>query len=270
MEKSASENIELLVSDIKKKRELQGISESIIKEKLLSYLKQNPKLNLENKRSSDYKKVIKEVRATLRRQYGLFREEKITEDFTNIQKMLLSHSSTKERLPFYPELYKQIFQITGNPTSIIDLACGINPLSLEFMGPDKLRYYAYDISEKEIALLNKYFSWKNKSNRAFNGLAQVLDISNVDSVKKVPKADLCFLFKIVDILDQGKGHKKSEEVIKAVPTRFVVVSFATATMSGKPMTAPRRRWMEWLCKRLGYSYEILEFSNEIFYVVRKD
>ncbi len=90
--------IGFLVGVIKKKRELQGISDSIVKEKLMCYLKQNPKLKLENKRSSDYKKAIKEVRVTLRRHYGLFRKENINEDinryFSDIRKMLNIRTSS--------------------------------------------------------------------------------------------------------------------------------------------------------------------------------
>ncbi|MBI4983336.1 hypothetical protein HZC32_01720 [Candidatus Woesearchaeota archaeon] len=77
------------------------------------------------------------------------------------------------------------------------------------------------------------------------------------------------MFKITDILDEGKGHKKTEDLLKAVPARFVAISFPTLTMSGKPMTAPRRSWMEWLCRRLEYSYKILVLSNEIIYVIKK-
>ena len=74
---------------------------------------------------------------------------------------------------------------------------------------------------------------------------------------------------MTDVLDKGKGHKTSEEIIKAIPAKFVVVSFATLTISGKKMNYPRRGWIELMCKRLGYEFKLLEFSNELFYVVMK-
>ncbi|MEK6809621.1 MAG: hypothetical protein AABY40_03030, partial [Nanoarchaeota archaeon] len=126
-------------------------------------------------------------------------------------------------------------------------------------------YYAYDINEEEINSINTFFQLLHKENPSFTGKAMVADILAVP----LPKADLCFLFKMTDVLDQGKGHKKTEELLKKIPAKYVVVSFATKTMSGKAMTAPRRSWMEWLCKRLGYDFEILEFENELFYVVKK-
>ena len=94
-------------------------------------------------------------------------------------------------------------------------------------------------------------------------------MTNRAKLEKIPPADLCFLFKMTEVLDQGKGHIATEAVLKAIPAKHIVVSFSTRTMSGKAMTAPRRRWMEWLCQRLHYQYTILEFGNEILYVVKK-
>jgi uridine kinase len=55
-------------------------------------------------------------------------------DRTNsgLEKMLLRHASTRERLPIsdMDALYSRIFAITGRPRSVLDLACGINPLYL--------------------------------------------------------------------------------------------------------------------------------------------
>jgi len=255
-----------LIEEIKKKKELQSISSAVVREQLQKYVAQNPKLNLSNHRSASYKQAIKEVRARLRKAYGLFRKEniEIVEDYENVEPLLEKHSSTRERLPHYVELYQKIFAVSGTPRVILDLGCGIPPLSLKFMDLKDISYYAYDISEKEVDLINRFFKEEKVS-----GKAVVLDVSKTEQVKKLPKADLAFLFKITDILDRGKGHKKTEEVLKAVPAKFVVISFPTLTMSGKPMNAPKRKWMEWLCERLKYEFRVLEFSNEIFYVIRK-
>jgi hypothetical protein len=251
-----------LIAQIKQKRELQEISDEVVAEQLNKYLQQHPKANLTNPRSAEYKQALKEIRAKLRRQYGLFRQEKL--DASDSLAILKSHSSTQERFPFYPEIYAKIFALTGRPKIILDLGCGVNPLSVEFMHLKQIEYYAYDISEKEVQIINDYFRQQK-----IRGEAQVLDVSKIDALKILSAADVCFLFKITDILDRGKGHKQTEEVLQAVPAKYVVISFPTKTMSGRPMTAPRRKWMEWLCQRLGCKYWFLEFGNELFYVVRK-
>lgn len=244
-----------LIKKIKEKKELSAISDTFVKKELQQYLKQYPKVSL-NPRSRHYKKLVKEIRAKLRRTYGLFQI-----DLKKNKNLLAEHPSTKERLSFYPQLYRKIFQITGKPKTILDLGCGVNPLSVKYMKLDNFTYYAYDLSKEEVKLINQFFK-KNK----IKGQAEILDLLNF---KNLPKADLAFLFKMTDVLDQGKGHKKSEEVIKKIPAKYLVVSFPTLTMSGKRMNFPRRRWIELMCQRLNYKFKILEFSSEIFYVVEK-
>ena len=279
-------NLEELIQAIKKKKELQHLNDQFVKEQVLAYFKKNPAqqeiLNKKlNPKSKIYKEIVKTVRANLRRVYGLFRSEegielrkKIVEQLSNaptskikkiVTEILQTHASTKERLHFYDKLYKKIFKITKKPNVIIDLGCGINPFSIPYMNYNNLSYYAYDLNESEIALINKFFKIIK-----VKGKAEVLNILKTNKLVTLPKAEVCFLFKITDVLDQGRGHKTSENVIKNIPAKFVVVSFPTFTMSGKKMNFPRRKWIELMSERLGYNYKVLEFSNEIFYIIKKD
>lgn len=285
----SEEKVSNLISTIKKKKELKELSEDFVRRHLFAYLTEEVKVTRAliknfNPKSSAYKQTIKNVRARLRKLYGLFRvgeglrerrkliEELLVKpkDKKIITAILSTHSSTKERLPFYDSLYKKIFKITGKPNSIIDVGCGINPFSLSYMNLKKLTYYAYDISDKDINNLNEYFRIVRKKNKSFKGKAEILDTVHWIKLKKnLRKSDVCFLFKMTDVLDRGKGHKTTEEVVKKVPANNVVVSFPTKTMSRKRMRVPKRKWIELMCRRLGYKYEILEFENEIFYVVKK-
>ena len=277
------EKIAILIEEIKKKKELRGIDNNFVRQYLIKHFHQEPKqLRLLqenfNPKSKTYALVIKNVRAQLRRVYGLFRDDakerkSIFETLLKassakralLQKILSTHASTQERLPIYRDLYSKIFAITTKPKIILDLGCGINPFSFPFMELTECNYYAYDINEEEITSLNSLFQLLHKENSSFTGKAIVADILSVT----FPKADLCFLFKMTDVIDQGKGHSRTEELLKKIHAKYIVISFATKTMSGKAMTAPRRSWMEWLCKRLGYEYRVLEFENELFYVVKK-
>ena len=284
------ENILILIKDIKDKKELSSLSEDFIRDNLFDYFQKTPKVisavsSKINKKSVSYRKILKENRAKLRKVYGLFRLEEELKRRNELIELLVSsspkdreniiteiletHSSTKERLKIYSELYKEIFKITGKPHTILDLGCGINPFSYQFMDLKECIYHAYDISNDEIANLNQYFSLIKKENPSFEGYADILDALHLTYLSHIPPVDICFLFKMTDVLDRGKGHKITEEVLKMVPANYVVISFATKTMSGKKMTAPRRRWMEWLCKRLEYKYKIILLKNEIFYVINK-
>jgi hypothetical protein len=263
---------------------LQEISDDFVERQIFNYFQKNPatlskfKVNV---RSTAYKKVIKDIRSQLRRIYGVFRIEEESSkrnDFVDelishnriysllIEKILNTHSSTKERLPFYQEFYKKLFKITGNPHKIVDLGCGINPFSTPFMELKEMKYFAYDISEDEINILNKFFSWMHKLNIGFLGKASIM---NLENFSKVPKCDLVLLLKMTDVLDRGKGHKTTETVLKRIPAKHVVLSFPTLTMSGKRMNHPRRKWIELLCHRLKYTFKTISSDNEIFYVIKK-
>jgi len=282
------DKIQALLDEITEKKELVEISDEFALKELLKYIQSNTKarkfLNQAkpiNPKSAVYKIIVKEVRARLRKVYGLFRDESGLSKRDNLVSALLAgkkinremiveilrtNSSTCERVFFYENIYQRIFEIAGRPETILDLGCGINPFSVPFMNLDSLKYYAYDLSVDEMENLNEFFMLLNKINPKIKGQAEVLDVSEVTNL---PEADFCFLFKITDVLERGKGHKVTEQILKIVPARFVIVSFPTITMSGKKMNFPRRRWIELMCRRLKYTSDLLTFGNEIFYVIKK-
>ena len=278
-----------MVTAIKQKRELQKINEDFVRDELLFFFQREKKVQEQlekkfNPKSADFRQVVKEVRSKLRRVYSLFRIDEKEKNRQQLVKLLLkekevnpellkkileTNASTKERIPFYATLYQKLFKITGEPKLILDLGCGINPFSVYFTGLKELEYLAYDLNEEEIGFLNRFFRFLTKTWPGFKGKAEVLNLRQFSKLKKIKNADVCFLFKFTDVLDRGKGHKVSEEVITAIPAKNIIVSFPTKTMSGKEMSFPERKWIELMCKRLGYGLQAVKFNNEIFYVLRK-
>ncbi len=143
--------MEPLVEEIKNKKELKPLSSDFVGSITKEFLKEK-KVNLEKK--SERKKIIKEVRSILHAVYGVFKKSKYskkekllkemssTEDLETHNKILELHRSTKERLNYYPFIYEKIFAITGKPKSILDLGCGLNPVSFPYMGLKDVQYYA--------------------------------------------------------------------------------------------------------------------------------
>src|SRR6185369_15725969 len=68
------------------------------------------------------------------------------------------HASTRERLPILESFYTTTLASLGPVRSVLDLACGLNPLALPWMpiAPDA-SYYACDIYADMIAFLNGFF-----------------------------------------------------------------------------------------------------------------
>lgn len=274
------EQISSMADEVKKKRILSSISDDIVREKISEVLKQNLKLLrfIGRERSEGYRKIIKLAREKLHKAYGVFQKEdkekakellkklgkaRNDNELPAIHNDLLGLTlSTKERLSFYPELYEKIFSITEKPKSILDIGCGFNPFSYVFMNLDAVKYHAYDINEDDIEILNRYFEMMGDD---LNGKAELFSFQQK---REFPKADICFLFKVLDILDQ-KGHKRSEELIKNLKCRWIAASFSTITVSGKRMKHPYRGWLNRMLERLGMEFKVLEFENEIFYIIRK-
>ena len=291
-DKITKERINLLIEDIKKKKELSGISKEFVVKEVDDYLRKNPeslnkliisKKDSELKRSSLYKQMIKDIRKVLRKVYGAYqlnaegRDGLLKElsdclkkqgpqgqEYISVhKKILLTNLSTKERLEIYDSLYSDIFSITGNPESILDLGSGINPVSYPFLGIDKIKWTAYELSENDCKFLDEYFKIITK-HTGLKGKAELVDLS---FVKEFPKTDVCFLFKVLEALDM-KGHKLSEELLKRIKSKWIVVSFSSRTISGKKMMFSRRGWIEMMLNRNGYSFKEIEKENEVFYVIK--
>ncbi|MBU2523283.1 MAG: hypothetical protein KKE23_03270 [Nanoarchaeota archaeon] len=274
--------MEDIIEKVKKKSEFSQLQYDLVKDKLDETLRQNPSLKkfLGREKSEGHNKIIKLTREKLHRAYGVFQIEgkvgasRLLEKLSKVKtenELLAIHDdllkltlSTKERLPCYKKIYEKIFEITGWPKSIIDLGCGFNPMSFPLMGLGEVDYYAYDINGDDIKILNEYFKIMGDD---LNGKAALINLEKVD-YKTLPKADVGFLFKVFDVLDR-KDHKKSEEIIKSLDCKWIIASFSTQTVSGKKMKHPHRGWIDKMLERIGYEFKIIEFENEIFYVIKK-
>jgi hypothetical protein len=139
------------------------------------------------------------------------------------------------------------------------LGCGINPLALSESGT---KYYAFDINREELELVQKFFKMNH-----IQGEASFCDLWNIEACK-FPESDLCLIFKVFDVIEK-KGHKLAEKIISKINSRYLLISFSTKTLSGKPMNHPQRGWIERLLHRLNFSFRIIKSSNEIFYLANK-
>ena len=70
------------------------------------------------------------------------------------QALLELHASTRERLPLaqLDAVYAQLFELCGVPETLLDLACGFNPIYLAARYPD-MRITAADISGQSLRMV---------------------------------------------------------------------------------------------------------------------
>jgi len=273
--------MESLVKDILSKKELRNLNEKFIKEQLENYFEKNKeikkKLELKefNKRSEEYKRALKEVRKKLREIYGVFieknysKKEKLLSEISKdnqeeiISKILNLHKSTKERLPFYDEIYEKILRITGKQKTILDLACGLNPISYLWLGY-KPNYIASDISSKDLEFIQKFFA----KTRIHGKTIQIDLVSEHNKVKNI-KTEICFFFKTLDSLEVRKKNI-SKNLIENINANWLVFSFSKISLGGgKKIAKSKRKWLINFIKKQGFFYKEFEVPNEYFVVVKR-
>ena len=246
------------IEKIKSKKELSGLSDSVVKDSLEEYLQKN-RISIYEKSEKEKKLIVKEVRSRPRLLAGRFQKSKKSKKSLlssgDIDKLLKTHSSTSERLEFYPRLKKLLSEM--NVKSILDIGCGLNPIAL---ASKNIIYYASDINEGDLSIISEYFKKNNLEGSTF-----VMDIRKIP--RSLPKTDVCLMLKLLDVIDPK--HNLSENILKSIPSKKIIVSFSTKKLSGRKMNFPKRFWFEKLLARLEYEFEVLESDNEIFYLITK-
>ena len=138
--------------------------------------------------------------------------------------VLSQHASTAERIPIMAQFYAQLFRAVGQPEVILDLACGLHPLSFPWMGlPTSVRYHAYDILQPRVDFINQFF--------AKIGLAPLAE--NRDILVSPPShpADLGIFFKEAHRFE--KRHPGCNRAFwEALDVKTLAVSLPSKDLSG--------------------------------------
>lgn len=177
--------------------------------------------------------------------------------------LMASHASTRERLPELERFYTAIFAALPPVTSLIDAACGLNPLAAPWMAltPDAA-YYACDLYADMCAFIGAALPLLE-----VNSSAAVCDLA---AGPPPWQADLALVLKTLPVLEhvrRGAGH----ELLRALRVRQLVVSFPTRSLGGRNvgMAATYAAQMRTIADGEGWPYTTLEFANEIVFVIQK-
>ena len=173
-----------------------------------------------------------------------------------------AHVSTRERLPILDEFYPRIFEITGIPDGILDVACGLNPLSFLWMGlPTSTRYHAYDIHERRIGLINSYF--------AVQGMQPLAKVQDVLVHHPTEEGNVAFLFKEMHRFER-RQRGSSLPLLDALPVRHVAVSFSTRSLSNRwDLRDQFRQLLHRIIAGRPWHVTEIEVQNEIVFLVEK-
>lgn len=178
---------------------------------------------------------------------------------------LRAHASTRERLPYLDGFYDAIWQHTGQPSRVLDLGCGLNPLALPWMGIGQAEYGALDVDHRPLATVESFMRVVGQPHR----------IESRDLVSDPPAepADVALLLKLVTTLDR-QDAQAATRLIRALNVRHAVVSFTARSLSGrgKGMERTYRERLERLVSDAGRVSAVTEtsVSNELVFVLTLD
>jgi len=218
-----------LIEDVRRKREFSELPRSVV-ERALGLSKGD----------------IKDARALLRKYFGVFLTNRVMR-FARSQvtgnrswDILGVHMSSKKR--DYGNFYSRIFSVVGDVKSVVDLGCGVNGFSYEYL-PEGISYVGAEAAGQLVDLTNDYF----KEN-GFDGRVVHLDLFDVDSVgeilKSVEKPRVVFMFQVIDALESLERNFSKRFLLRvARECEWIVLTLPTESLGGRKKFVVQRKWI---------------------------
>lgn len=173
------------------------------------------------------------------------------------------HASTRERLPILSEFYRDIFAALPPVRTVVDVACGLNPLALPWMPlAEGAAYYAYDLFTDMMAFIGR---WLDLAGVA--GEARAIDLT----VACPPvTADLALVLKVLPCLDQ-LDRAAALRLLDGLQAARIVVSFPVRSLGGraKGMTENYAARFSELVADRDWQFTRLDFATELVFIISK-
>lgn len=173
------------------------------------------------------------------------------------------HASSRERLPLLDTFYPQLLAELPPLRSVLDVACGLNPLAIPWMPlAPGFTYWAYDIYSDQIDFLNQFFCISGLSGRA-----EVRDVLNDCPLQK---ADVAFVLKTIPCLEQVDAAAGTR-LLANLRVRHLIVSFPAQSLGGrkKGMPANYETHFRELVADRPWTVRRFLFASELVFLVDK-
>jgi 16S rRNA (guanine(1405)-N(7))-methyltransferase len=173
------------------------------------------------------------------------------------------HSSTRERLEVIDGFYGTVLFDLPPVRSVLDLACGFNPLAIPWMGlPDGATYYACDIYEDMIEFLQAVMQLT-----PVRGQAVACDV--LRSCPK-PRVDLALVLKSIPCLEQI-DKSAGAQLLDGIDADYLLVSFPVHSLGGRDKGMPTNyeaRFRELVAGK-DWAIKRFAFATELAYLISK-
>jgi len=244
--------MENLIKEVKKKREFSGLPDSIVQKAL-----ENSDLD------------VKVARNFLRKYFGIFLTNKVLKGTG--EDLLSKHISSKDR--DYNLFYKKIFENILEVGSVIDIGCGVNGFSYNFLSNivGNSSYIGVEASGQLVEKLNSYFEKENLSEVCNVYNFDLFDINRIkDLLKKSRKNRVVFLFQVIDAVENIEKNFSKRLILEIFEEcEFIVISLPLRSLGGKTKFNVQRKWlMDFLEEKFLIEKDFV-LGNERIIIVRK-
>jgi 16S rRNA (guanine(1405)-N(7))-methyltransferase len=178
-------------------------------------------------------------------------------------RIMAHHASTRERLPILEQFYTTLLADLPPIKSVIDIACGLNPLALPWMPLAKdVQYYAYDIYQDMTDFLHEFFGIVQ-----VQGCAQARDVIQSCPTQHV---DLAFILKALPSLEQV-DKSAALHLLETINANYLLVSFPVHSLGGrkKAMLGNYEARFRGLVAYKNWSVERFEFNSELVFRIAR-
>ncbi len=182
-----------------------------------------------------------------------------------VRAILGEHASTCERLPYLETIYRTTLAEIGSVHSVLDVACGLNPLTALWMpqAADGLRYRAHDIYADMMAFLKAFFG--------ICGIEGEATVTDVAITAPQDEAELALILKFLPVLEQTE-RGSAQRWLRSVRAKYLLVSFPTRSLGGhgRGRAEHYEGWFRELLQAENWNAQRFTFPNELCFLIERE
>lgn len=177
--------------------------------------------------------------------------------------VMAHHASTRERLPILETFFAETLAGIAPVRSVLDVACGLNPLALPWMPlAPGATYLACDIYHDMIDFIAEFLALGGVTGRAF-----ACDVIHEPPTERVHLALILKTIPCLEQVDKSAGLR----LLDAVRADYALVSFPARSLGGrdKGMIAHYEARLRDLLAERRWPAQRFEFETELAFLVDK-
>ncbi len=185
------------------------------------------------------------------------------------RKWMQAHASTRERLPILEVFFQTCLAPITPITSVLDLACGLNPLAIPWMPlANNVHYEACDIYLDMLGLIDYFFKHVNLSGQTYP--CDLVSSLPSNTLTGTQTAQVAFLLKSIPCLEQ-LDKSVAARLLENIPADHILVSFPVHSLGGRQKGMKEFYWQHFQDLVLGKNWQVREFNftAELAFLVSK-